>query len=116
MRRRVAIAAVFANEPDVLLMDEPFVGLDYVRRATLHKVLLDLWEGSGCTVFFITHDVDEALALADRVLVVANGQIDYSTEVPFARPRSAQVINSAEAAEIRVQLLTHIGSILAVEA
>ena len=112
MRRRVAIAAVFANEPDVLLMDEPFVGLDYVRRATLHKVLLDLWEGSGCTVFFITHDIDEALALADRVLVVVNGRIVDSADVTFPRPRSAQVINSAEASETRVRILTQIGSVL----
>ena len=116
MRRRVAIAAVFANEPDVLLMDEPFVGLDYVRRATLHKVLLDLWEGSGCTVFFITHDVDEALALADRVLVVVDGRIVHGAVVPFPRPRSAQVINSAEASEIRVRILTEIGSVLGVGA
>ena len=116
MRRRVAIAAVFANEPDVLLMDEPFVGLDYVRRATLHKVLLDLWEGSGCTAFFITHDVDEALALADRVLVVVDGRIVHGVAVPFPRPRSAQVINSAEASEIRVRILTEIGSVLGVGA
>ena len=112
MRRRVAIAAVFANEPDVLLMDEPFVGLDYVRRATLHKVLLDLWKGSGCTVFFITHDVDEALALADRVLVVVDGRIVHAAAVPFPRPRSPQVINSAEASEMRVRILTEIGSVL----
>ena len=116
MRRRVAIAAVFANEPDVLLMDEPFVGLDYVRRATLYKVLLDLWEGSGRTVFFITHDVDEALALADRVLVVVQGRIVYSAAVPFPRPRSAQVLNSAEASAIRVRILTEIGSVLGVGA
>lgn len=116
MRRRVAIAAVFANEPDVLLMDEPFVGLDYVRRATLHKVLLELWQASKCTVFFITHDVDEALALADRVLVVVDGQITYGATIPFSRPRSAEVLNTAEASEIRVQLLTHIGSIFHEEA
>ena len=112
MRRRVAIAAVLANEPDVLLMDEPFVGLDYVRRATLHKVLLDLWEGSGCTVFFITHDVDEALTLADRVLVVVDGRIVHESVVPVPRPRSAQVINSPKVSEIRVRILTEIGSVL----
>ena len=112
MRRRVAIAAVFANEPGVLLMDEPFVGLDYVRRATLHKVLLDLWKGSGCTVFFITHDVDEALPLADRVLVVVNGHITHGVAVPFPRPRSAQIINSADASEMRLRILTEIGSVL----
>ncbi|MEZ5122135.1 MAG: ATP-binding cassette domain-containing protein [Solirubrobacterales bacterium] len=66
MRRRAAIAAVFANDLDVLLMDEPFVGSDHVRRATLYEVLLNLWQRSQRTVLFITHDIDEALALADR--------------------------------------------------
>ena len=73
-----SIAAVFANEPEVLLMDEPFVGLDYARRASLHGVLLDLWRDSGRTVFFITHDVDEALALGDRMLVVISGDGGWS--------------------------------------
>ena len=106
MRRRVAIAAVFANEPDVLLMDEPFVSLDYVRRATLHNVLLDLWQGSGRTVFFITHDVDEALALGDRLLLIVHGEVVQSVSVPFERPRSPQILNSPQAAELRVEIQT----------
>lgn len=60
MRRRVAIAAVFANEPNVLLMDEPFSGLDYARRAALHQVLVDLWASVGNTVFFVTHKIGRA--------------------------------------------------------
>ena len=106
MRRRVAIAAVFANEPDVLLMDEPFVSLDYVRRATLHNVLLDLWQGSGRTVFFITHDVDEALALGDRLLLIVHGEVVQSVSVPFERPRTPQILNSPQAAELRVEIQT----------
>ncbi len=111
MRRRVAIAAVFANEPEVLLMDEPFVGLDYVRRADLHQVLLELWERSKSTVFFITHDVDEALALGDRLIVVVDGRIVHDTELAFARPRTAETLNSEGAAEVRLEVLSkmHLG-------
>jgi len=111
MRRRVAIAAVFANEPEVLLMDEPFVGLDYVRRADLHEVLLELWQRSQSTVFFITHDVDEALALADRLIVVVDGNIVHDVALPFARPRTAETIASEAAAEIRLEVLSkmHLG-------
>jgi NitT/TauT family transport system ATP-binding protein len=105
MRRRVAIAAVFANEPDVLLMDEPFVGLDYARRASLHSVLLDLWQDSGRTVFFITHDVDEALALGDRMLVVISGKVVYDKPIQLARPRTAEMINDEYSASVRVEVL-----------
>ena len=106
MRRRVAIAAVFANEPEVLLMDEPFVGLDYVRRAELHSVLLELWERARSTVFFITHDVDEALALADRLIVVVSGGIALDRPIQFERPRTPEVIASEEASEIRLEVLS----------
>ena len=110
MRRRVAIAAVFANEPEVLLMDEPFVGLDYLRRDHLHRVLLDLWNESGHrAIFMITHDVDEALALADRILVVRDGSIAYEAEVKFDRPRPVDVITGPEATEIRREILEHFG-------
>ena len=105
MRRRVAIAAVFANEPEVLLMDEPFVGLDYARRAQLHAVLLDLWQRSGNTVFFITHDVDEALALGDRVICMVEGRIALDTAVALERPRSNDTLTSASANALRTQIL-----------
>lgn len=110
MRRRVAIATVFANEPDAMLMDEPFVGLDYVRRAALHKVLLDLWAESGCTVFFVTHDIDEALALADRVFVISNGHIVFEAPVELDRPRSTEALVGAHASDLRLKILHHIGS------
>ena len=112
MRRRVAIAAVFANEPDVFLMDEPFVGLDYLRRAQLHKVLLDLWaEGGHRAVFMITHDVDEALALGDRILVVKEGQIVEDVEVALPRPRSTYMITGEEASIIRRSVVLHFGDL-----
>lgn len=110
MRRRVAIATVFANEPDVLLMDEPFVGLDYVLRAALHKVMLDLWADSGCTVFFVTHDIDEALALADRVLVVSHGRIVFEAPVELDRPRSAEALVCSHASDLRLKIMHHIDS------
>jgi NitT/TauT family transport system ATP-binding protein len=108
MRRRVAIAAVFANRPDVLLMDEPFTGLDYVRRDRLYRVLESLWREVGCTVFFITHDIDEALTLADRIVIVVNGKIVHETTVAFPRPRTAELIAGPEAVNLRLELLRHL--------
>lgn len=108
MRRRVAIAAVFANEPDVLLMDEPFVGLDYARRSALHEVLLDLWRGTGRTVLFVTHDIDEAIALADRIIVVRHGQVAWETTVGLERPRVARDLATGRANEIRASILEHL--------
>ena len=107
MRRRVAIAAVFANEPEVLLMDEPFVGLDYARRAVLHSVLLELWNNSRCTVFFITHDVDEALALADRIIVVVRGRVRHEERLTMSRPRGVADLGSDESNAIRTRLFEH---------
>ena len=109
MRRRVAIASVFANDPEVLLMDEPFVGLDYVRRAALHRVLLDLWEASRRTVFFITHDVDEALALGDRVVVIVDGRVVLDRPVPFGRPRSPATLETEDASIMRLAVLETMG-------
>ncbi len=108
MRRRVAIAAVFANEPEVLLMDEPFVGLDYARRATLHAVLLQLWERQRSTVFFITHDVDEALALADRILVVVRGRVVMEQHLTQPRPRSVADLGDPAVAEVRTAIMSHL--------
>jgi NitT/TauT family transport system ATP-binding protein len=108
MRRRVAIATVFANKPDVLLMDEPFVGLDYFRRAALHKVMLDLWQDSGCTIFFVTHDIDEALALADRVFVVSHGRIALEAPVDLDRPRSTEALVGAHASDLRLKIMQSI--------
>jgi NitT/TauT family transport system ATP-binding protein len=109
MRRRVAIATVFANEPHVLLMDEPFVGLDYVRRAALHRVMLDLWADSKCTIFFVTHDIDEALTLADRVLVVSHGRIVFEAPVSLRRPRTTEDLVDPRANELRVRIMRSIG-------
>jgi ABC-type nitrate/sulfonate/bicarbonate transport system ATPase subunit len=108
MRRRVAIAMVMANEPRLLLMDEPFVGLDFWRRAALHEVLLRLHESSGCSVLFITHEIDEALILGDRLLVMVNGRVAMDEEIPLRRPRSAEDITSAPAQALKKQILSHL--------
>jgi len=89
MRQRVSIARAFATDPDVLLMDEPFGSLDEQTRLHLQDELLRLWGESGKTVVFITHSLDEAARLADRVLVMTGrpGRIRAEVAVPFARPR-----------------------------
>jgi NitT/TauT family transport system ATP-binding protein len=106
MRRRVAIAAVFANKPDVLLMDEPFVGLDYFRLSQMHDVLLDLWQESGNrAVFMVTHDVDEALTLADRIVLIKKGRLALDVPVDLPRPRSTEMITGPHANDIRRRVL-----------
>jgi NitT/TauT family transport system ATP-binding protein len=105
MRRRVAIAAVFANDPDILLMDEPFSSLDHLTRVGLHETVLRLWENSGKTVVFVTHDVDEAIILADRIIVVAGGGVRADVMVPFARPRGDDLRMDAAAHALRSDLL-----------
>jgi NitT/TauT family transport system ATP-binding protein len=104
MRRRVAIAAVFANDPDVLLMDEPFVGLDFVRRAALHEVLLKLWAELRRTVLFITHDVDEALALGDRLVVLTNGAVQCDLPIRLPRPRTPEILTGEVASALRLEV------------
>jgi NitT/TauT family transport system ATP-binding protein len=89
MRQRVSIARAMAVDPDILLMDEPFANLDEQNRLLLQDELLRLWQQTGKTVLFVTHSIDEALLLADRVLVMsaAPGRIKAEIAVPFRRPR-----------------------------
>ena len=105
MRKRVAIAAVFANDPDILLMDEPFSSLDHLTRAGLHETVLHLWQETGKTIVFVTHDVDEAITLADRVVVVAGGGVRADVEVTFERPRGDELRMDADANALRARLL-----------
>jgi len=94
MRQRVSIARALAVDPDVLLMDEPFANLDEQNRLLLQDELLLLWQASRKTVLFVTHSLDEALRLADRVLVMTAGpgRIKAEVPVPFARPRDFRAI------------------------
>ena len=90
MKQRVSIARAFANDPEILLMDEPFAALDEQTKLILQQELLRLWESTRKTVLFITHSLDEALTLADRVLVMTArpGRISRVLDVPFPRPRN----------------------------
>ena len=89
MRQRVSIARAFANDPDVLLMDEPFSALDEQNKVLLQEELLKIWEETRKTVLFITHSVDEAVTLGDRILVMTAhpGRAKADLIVPFERPR-----------------------------
>lgn len=109
MRSRVAVASVFANDPDVLLADEPFGALDYVTRRRLQSVMLELWSRTEKTVVFVTHDVEEALLLATRIIVVGGGRVLEDRLVHLPRPRDEEALASREAVEIRRSLLSHLG-------
>lgn len=106
MRQRVALARVLINDPPVLLMDEPFGALDAQTRIIMQELLLELWEKERKTVIFVTHDIDEALLLADRVYVmsVRPGRIQDTVEVPLERPRAYQVTNDAVFRDLRNRL------------
>lgn len=113
MLKRVAIATVFANGAEVLLLDEPFAALDYVTKRQLHDVLLALWgDASGPTrrtVLFVTHDVDEALLLADRIVVVHEGRIVDDLKITAERPRSADTLATPPMLSAKHTLLAHLG-------
>ncbi|MGM5024104.1 ABC transporter ATP-binding protein [Tardiphaga sp. 367_B4_N1_1] len=90
MRQRVSIVRAFANDPEILFMDEPFSALDEQNKVMLHEELLRIWEATKKTVVFITHSVDEAVTLGDRIMIMtANpGKAKALLDVPFARPRN----------------------------
>jgi NitT/TauT family transport system ATP-binding protein len=91
MKQRVAIVRALANRPRLLLMDEPFGALDAQTRVRMQTHLLEIWSKIDITIVFITHDLDEAILLADRVLVLSAhpGQVQELIEVPLPRPRNA---------------------------
>lgn len=96
MRQRASLARAFAVGRDVYLMDEPFSALDSQTKLMLHDQLLDLWGSSGATVIFVTHDIGEAITLADRVVVLSKkgtGVTD-EIEVDIGRPRSAEALQA----------------------
>ncbi|MCA0997234.1 ABC transporter ATP-binding protein [Alloyangia pacifica] len=104
MRQRAALARALAMKPKVLLMDEPFAALDIQTRARMQKHLLDVWESSGASVLLVTHSIDEALALADRIVVFTArpGQIKAEIRLDQARPRdlrSPEMIDLARRCE-----------------
>src|SRR6185436_16007234 len=95
MRQRVGIARAFALAPKMLLLDEPFGMLDSLTRMELQQVLLELWRKDQKTALMVTHDVDEALFLADRIVMMTNGpaaRVGDVVRVPFPRPRNRGVL------------------------
>jgi ABC-type nitrate/sulfonate/bicarbonate transport system ATPase subunit len=108
MRQRVQIARVLVASPDVILMDEPFGSLDAQTRIIMHEVLLRLWAEYKPTIFFITHDVEEALILGDHVYVMSRrpGRLKAKIEVPFPRPRGYQLIGDPAFAALRAKVVT----------
>jgi NitT/TauT family transport system ATP-binding protein len=92
MRKRVDLARAYANSPDVLLMDEPFAALDVQTKAAMQESVLELWQSTGKTVVFVTHDLEEAVFLADRIVVLASrpGRVHEIVANPLLRPRSEE--------------------------
>ena len=103
MQQRVEIARVLINRPRLLLMDEPFSALDALTRMKMQELLLDIWERVRTTILFVTHDIDEALFLADRVIVMSArpGQILEEIAVPFQRPRTADIVALPEFGQLK---------------
>ena len=103
MKQRVQLARVLAFDPEVLLMDEPFGALDAQTRETMQEELTRLWERTGKTIVFVTHDIDEAVYLGDRVVVLTArpGRIREEVKIDLPRPRSLEIKKSAQCHEYR---------------
>lgn len=113
MRQRVSIARAFANHPKLLLLDEPFGALDALTRGTIQDELLKIWGQMEQTVFMITHDIDEAILLADRILLMTNGpnaRVAESVEITIPRPRNrTEIVEHPNYYAIRNHLVQFLG-------
>jgi nitrate/nitrite transport system ATP-binding protein len=105
MKQRVAIARALATRPEVLIMDEPFGALDPITREEMQEELVKIWQDHRCTVLMITHDIDEALLLSDRLVMMTNGpaaNIGEILDIPFPRPRDRlKMIENPQYIELR---------------
>jgi NitT/TauT family transport system ATP-binding protein len=110
MQQRVGIARVLVNRPRVMLMDEPFGALDAQTRLAMQELLLGVWREVRTTILFVTHDIDEALFLADRVVVMTArpGQIRDLVAVKLTRPRAATVIATPEFMALKARILMQV--------
>jgi NitT/TauT family transport system ATP-binding protein len=108
MRQRVAIARALVNEPKILLLDEPFGALDAQTRSLMQEMLLKIWEQHQRTVLFVTHDVDEAVFMADRIIVMSRppGRILVDIPVILPRPRAFEMLTTSEFSEIKRDVLS----------
>jgi sulfonate transport system ATP-binding protein len=104
--QRASLARALVREPSLLLLDEPFSALDALTRITMHRLVVRLWAHHQPAVLLVTHDVDEALALADRVIVLSSGQIADSRPVEVPRPRDRE---HPDLVNLRSHLLTELG-------
>ncbi|MBZ5585947.1 MAG: ABC transporter ATP-binding protein, partial [Acidobacteriia bacterium] len=107
MQQRVAIARTLALRPGVILMDEPFGALDAQTRGDMQELLLRIWEETASSILFVTHDVDEALYLADRIYVLSArpGTIIEDVPVPFGRPRDPSMKQQKEFHDLQQHIL-----------
>jgi nitrate/nitrite transport system ATP-binding protein len=109
MKQRVGLARAFATEPKVLLLDEPFAQIDALTRGVIQEELVRMWTASRHTVFMVTHDVDEAILLSDRIALMTNGpeaRLAEVVEVKLPRPRSrADIIDEPEYARLRSHII-----------
>jgi ABC-type nitrate/sulfonate/bicarbonate transport system ATPase subunit len=119
MKQRAAIARALANDPQVLLMDEPFGALDALTRQIMQEMLTDLWQRYRKTVLFVTHDIDEAIFLGDVIYIMTNrpGRIRTTLNVDLPRPRTFDMVSGPRFAELRNQVvgIIHEESMKAVE-
>lgn len=112
MQQRAALARALANDPAVLLLDEPFGALDHQTRSLMQELLLGIWEANAKTVLFVTHDIEEAVFMANRVLVMSArpGRFKAEVAIPFDHPRSYKLKTSAAFAALEEQLTEEIRS------
>jgi sulfonate transport system ATP-binding protein len=105
--QRVSLARALVSNPDLLLLDEPFSALDALTRIDMHQLVIDLWRRHSMAILIVTHDVDEAIALADRVLVMDGGQVAHEWRIEPRRDDRAP--SKPEIARIRTELLAALG-------
>lgn len=112
MQQRVAIARTLALRPSVILMDEPFGALDAQTRSEMQQLLLKIWDETASTILFVTHDVEEAIYLADRIFIMSShpGTIIEDVQVPFDRPRDLSLKQRNEFHELQNYVLSRLRS------
>ena len=110
MQQRTALARALANDPEILLLDEPFGALDHQTRELMQELLLEIWEADRKTVLFVTHDIDEAIFLANRVLVMSArpGRIKAEVAVPLPYPRDWTMKTTPEFGALKARLMAEI--------